>query len=219
MPWSRPVVADPRDPDEARRVAEEILSRPEYRPPRPSLLERVGRWLGDLLDRIFPDFAVGGGGSGAVNLVGWLLLLVLLAGLIALIVWAVLRRTPRVKAEKSEAEPVRVVVDRSREPDEWRRLAAEHAAAGRWREALRCRYRALVGDLARRGRLDEIPGRTTGEERAQLAQSTPEAEPAFTPATELFDRVWYGDEPAGEAELTAFAALEDDVLTRTARRR
>ena len=45
--------------------------------------------------------------------------------------------------------------------------------ARRFRDAIRCRYRALVGDLARRGMIDEIPGRTSGEERVQMAAAAP----------------------------------------------
>ena len=74
-----------------------------------------------------------------------------------------------------ELELAAVAVDRSREPVNWRAEADEHRRDGRFREALRCRYRALVGDLARRGLIDEIPGRTTGEERAQLRVIRPVA--------------------------------------------
>jgi hypothetical protein len=211
-------VADPSDPDAARRTAEQILAGREFQPPKPSLLERFGTWLGHLFDRLFPDVSASGrAGAGGFNIVGWLLLGALIVGLVGLIVWALRRRSPRQKAAKPAADKATVVIDRSREPDEWRTLAAEHAAAGRWRDALRCRYRALVGDLARRGRLDEIPGRTTGEERAQLSATTPQAAESFTPATELFDRVWYGAEPAGRDELDRFTALEEQVLSEAGR--
>ena len=53
---------------------------------------------------------------------------------------------------------------------QWRAEAAAHDAAGRWREALRCRYRALVAELAGRGLVEEIPGRTSGEYRIQCGQ-------------------------------------------------
>ncbi|HEX9258479.1 MAG TPA: DUF4129 domain-containing protein, partial [Acidimicrobiales bacterium] len=103
----------------------------------------------------------------------------------------------------------------TREPRTWRDEAAAHAEAGRWKDALRCRYRALVGDLARRGLLDEIPGRTTGEERGQLRTNAPEVTTEFAGATDLFDRAWYGDEPTGPSEHDRFRALEEAVLERT----
>jgi hypothetical protein len=219
----------PFDPDAAREAARRILERPEFAPPQRTWLDRALDWVGDQiarvvdwlasrLDRLFPDGdpSVGGGGQGVANLVAWLVL----AGLLGVTVWFVARAVVRRRGRARRAKPAKVtaktvvVVDRSREPDEWRTMAAARAAAGEWREALRCRYRALVGDLARRGLLDEIPGRTTGEERAQLSATSPPAAPTFSEATDLFDRVWYGDEPGGVGEHDRFAALEGEVLDR-----
>jgi hypothetical protein len=105
-----------------------------------------------------------------------------------------------------------VIIDRSREPRGWREEADEHRAAGRFRDAVRCRYRALVGDLARRGLLDEIPGRTTGEERRQLRASAPNAVPFFREAADLFDGAWYGHVAVGAADDDRFGELDRDVL-------
>ena len=107
-----------------------------------------------------------------------------------------------------------MAVDRSREPVNWRAEAEAHRAAGRFRDALRCRYRALVGDLARRGLIDEIPGRTTGEERAQLRVVLPDSSPPFEEAADLFDEAWYGLVPVGAGDDDRFQHLEQDVLTR-----
>lgn len=205
----------PFDPDAAREAARRILERPEFQPPSPPWWERAIDWFARQLDRLFPDF--GGpvsGGGGLAPLLGW----VVLAALLGVTVWFVVRsvrrqrRSARPAAKKKVTSTV--VVDHRREPDQWRVMAVRHAAAGEWRDALRCRYRALVGDLARRGLLDEIPGRTTGEERAQLASAAPPAAPTFADATDLFDRAWYGDEPAGPVEHDRFAALEHEVLAR-----
>jgi hypothetical protein len=215
----------PFDPDAAREAARRILERPEFAPPKKTWLDRALDWVGDQiarvadwLARLFPNRgpSVRGGGQGIANALAWLMLGALLGVTIWFVARALLRRrgrAKRTKPRKVTAQRV-VVVDRSREPDEWRTMAAARAAAGEWREALRCRYRALVGDLARRGLLDEIPGRTTGEERAQLSATSPPAAPTFSEATDLFDRVWYGDEPGGVGEHDRFAALEAEVLDR-----
>lgn len=105
-----------------------------------------------------------------------------------------------------------MAIDRSREPRGWRDEADSHSAAGRYRDALRCRYRALVGDLARRGLLDEIPGRTTGEERRELYASAPNALPAFREAADLFDAAWYGWIPVDASDDARFRQLDIDVL-------
>ena len=50
-----------------------------------------------------------------------------------------------------------VQIDPDNSPADWRTRSQGHRAAGQHRDALRCEYRALVGDLARRHLLDEIP--------------------------------------------------------------
>jgi hypothetical protein len=105
------------------------------------------------------------------------------------------------------------VIDTVRTPQQWRDEALEHERAGRYREALRCRYRALVGDLARRGVLDELPGRTTGEERAQLRELAPDVAAPFAHAASTFDEVWFGDLPVTAEVHRGFVDDESAVLT------
>ena len=175
------------------------------------------------------DSATPSGAAAGLNVATLLLWVALLAGLLLLVVLAaraLARREARRpddegdddgSAEIEEVEPTAVVVDRRREPLNWRREADEHRRAGRYRDALRCRYRALVGDLARRGLIDEIPGRTTGEERAQLHGVSPAAARPFDRAADLFDGAWYGDVAVDAADDDTFVALEREVLDVTAR--
>jgi hypothetical protein len=154
----------------------------------------------------------------------WLIWLVLLAAVVVLavtIVRAVVRH-PRARRKRSaatddvpadEIELGVVAVDRTREPFDWRAEADAHRTAGRHRDAVRCRYRALVGDLARLGLVDEIPGRTTGEERHQLREILPAATAPFDAAADLFDAAWYGHADVGAADDDRFRALEHDVLS------
>ncbi len=95
---------------------------------------------------------------------------------------------------------------------EWRADAEAAERAGQWRQALRCRYRALVAELADRGLVEEVAGRTAGEYRVELATSAPSAAPSFAGATELFERAWYSGWPTGEAEAARFRGLADEVL-------
>lgn len=167
-----------------------------------------------------------GGGNfdlSFLSLLLWLLLIAAVVGLIYLLVRTLIGtggsgRRRRSKAGDDDDEDLDVVerdavaIDRSREPVNWRAEADEHRRAGRYRDALRCRYRALVGDLARRGLIDEIPGRTTGEERAQLRSVTPSAGPPFNAAADLFDGAWYGHRDVGADDDDRFQSLEHDVL-------
>ncbi len=106
---------------------------------------------------------------------------------------------------------------RGRTAEEWRAEADQHESAGRWRDALRCRYRALVAELAGNGVLDDLPGKTTGEERADIARTVPEASPPFSEATALFDDAWYGDAPTGRDETDRLRQLSDEVLAEAGR--
>ncbi len=167
------------------------------------------------------------GASGGGGLLGVLLWLLLIAVVIA-IAYVGFRyfaeRSSKSKpvGEDDEADPDddalagTVIIDRSREPRGWREEADRHRAEGSIRDAPRCRYRALVGDLARRGLLDEVPGRTTGEERRQLRTSAPNAVPFFREAADLFDAAWFGHVTVGVADDDRFQSLERDVLANAA---
>ncbi|MCY7299705.1 MAG: DUF4129 domain-containing protein [Ilumatobacteraceae bacterium] len=163
----------------------------------------------------------GGFDLSIVSLLLWVLLIAAVVGLVYMLVRWAATKSGRIAARKKSVvgddegdivERDAVAVDRSREPVNWRSEAEQHRLAGRYRDALRCRYRALVGDLARRGLIDEIPGRTTGEERAQLGLVTPAASAPFNCAADLFDGAWYGHEDVDAADDDHFQALERDVL-------
>jgi hypothetical protein len=123
-----------------------------------------------------------------------------------------------------------------RSPAMWLGDAEEHEAAGRWREGILCRYRALVVELSARRIVREVAGRTSGELKREVATAMapagadelpatePEALPAsvtpvgsmaqaFSEATELFEEVWYGGVESGPADRDRFDQLSRRVLT------
>ena len=67
-------------------------------------------------------------------------------------------------------------------------------------------------ELAGNGLLDDVPGKTTGEERAEIAQRCPTRRRRSSEATALFDDVWYGDAPTGPSETERLRSLSDAVL-------
>ncbi|MBK9179233.1 MAG: DUF4129 domain-containing protein [Acidimicrobiales bacterium] len=187
-----------RDPAEARRAADEVLARPEYRRPGPTLMERAQRGLAELVGRVLE--AVGQGGAGAAF--AWLVVLAVTAALVAAGV-----RVARGTRLGAVAATVRVSASRPRRPEDWLVEAEAREAEGAWRAALRCRYRALVAELAGRGVVDDVPGRTAGEERAAVARARPPIAAPFAGATELFERAWYGGLPTGPVEAERFREL------------
>ncbi len=111
------------------------------------------------------------------------------------------------------------IVDHETPPDRWRRLAADARSAGDHREAVRCEYRALIGDLARAGYVDEIPGRTSGEERDQVAEIAPrlgdvgrDVARQFDVAADTFDEAWFDDGVVTASDDDRFLAAERAVL-------
>ena len=203
-----PAAAGPGDlpvpqeaPAQARRRAEEILARPELRPePRP-LVNRVLDELGELLDEVV------GGLGGVSPAVAWAVVAAVVVAL-GLVLWRAAR------ALQSDAH-VRggVGVDgRRRPPADWWAEAAAHEAAGRWCDALRCSWRAVVAELAARGLAEEVPGRTTGEYRAAVSRTLPGAAADFGRATSLFEDAWYASVEVGPAEVARVRDLGARVL-------
>ena len=188
--------------DRVRAAIDAILARPEFAPEPRSWLERgrdiVLERLAEVLQAVFD--------TGAGGVVAWVIVavLVLVAVLLALRFSRGLRADPTV-APEAGGPPLRPATD-------WRADAAAHEAAGEWRAGLRCRWRALVADLAGRGLVEEVPGRTAGEYRRQVADALPGAASDFDDATALFEAAWYGEHPADAAQAERLRQLSERVL-------
>jgi Domain of unknown function (DUF4129) len=193
-----------RNPDEVHRAAREVLSRPEFRAAGRSLFARVLDWvLGHLADLIAALI-----GSSAASIVGLILTLLILGAVAAVAI-----RFARGMSSDPEVAAAIPSAPR-RGAEEWRAEAEAHERAGEWRRALRCRYRALVADLAGRGLVEEVPGRTAGEYRGEVQRNAPGAAEAFSGATDLFERAWYGRAPTGADDARHFRDLAGRVLER-----
>jgi Domain of unknown function (DUF4129) len=160
------------------------------------LLEMIGRLLGALA------------GSGAGGILGLVLLALVLVG-----VGVLVARFSRGLTPSPEVAAV-VPGGRRRTAAEWRAEAEARERVGAWREAVRFRYRALVADLAARGLVEEVPGRTAGEYRREVGRTAPAAAPDFAGATELFEVAWYGRADTGPRETAQLRDLSDRVLQR-----
>ncbi len=193
-----------RTGDEIGQHVDEILSRPEFQEPPKTLYERIVEFVNELITETLG--AVLGGGRG--TLVGLVLLALLVAALV--FVWVrfapTMSRDPGVRGDGT-------TVDERRTARDWAAEADAAAAEGRWRDAMRCRYRALIARLAERGVIEEIPGRTAGEYRRDVHLSLPSASTAFGEATDLFEAAWYGGRSASAGEHDSFVELSQRVGT------
>ena len=192
-----------RSPGEVRDAIGEVLSRAEYQRPAPGFVQRLRQAAIDLIERILG--ALVGGGRG--TLIAWV---ILAAAVVAIVVVAT--RFGR-GVTRDPGRGVHTVASVRRGAADWRADAEAAERAGEWRQALRCRYRALVADLADRGLVEEVAGRTAGEYRSEVAGAAPGVAAPFAGATELFERAWYGDAPTGRDEADRFRGLADEVLT------
>lgn len=179
-----------------------------------------------------PDPPDVGDPTAGAGLVGQLVVVLLVVALVLAIAWLIARwrqgeSTPSdgddVDDGNGDEEIEEVigtrVVDHETSPQRWRRLASDHREQGRFRDAIRCEYRALVGDLARAGYVDEIPGRTSGEERAQVAEIAARLGDAgrsvgsqFDAAADTFDIAWFDDGVVTAADDQRFLAAQRAVL-------
>ncbi len=192
-----------RDPAALRDAAHRILGRPEFRQPPESPIDRARHWLGEQLAKALDAVL-----AGHLGVLGAIVLL----AIVALLVWLTVRAA---RAVRRDVARTGVVVGGTRRPPaDWLAEAAACEAAGDYRGALRARYRALVAELAGRGLVDEIPGRTSGEYRVEVAASLPSAAAEFAGATDLFERAVYGHADAGPAEAGRIRELADLVRSR-----
>jgi len=192
--------------EEANRRADEIVAGARFQDPPKSIVDRILEWIVEQLDKIqIPGIGAGAGGGSQV--IVW----IFIAALVLLAVFLVSRT--RLSRRMGPGDPDFLVdAEVTRSELEWLVEAERFEAAGQWKQALRCRFRALVRTMIERGVVRDIPGRTTGEYRVEVGRHAPGVATAFAGASELFDRAWYGDEPTGAAESSRFRTLADEIV-------
>lgn len=193
------MILDPIGRDEAREMARRELEKQVYQRDKPSWLERwwdeFTEWLHQLFNKA-PNPNAQGGGGGWVSIAIIVAVLLIVAGLVAWLMWD--RRNPRSRADALLEDEPSTALDH-------RDAAERHAAAGRWAEAIRERLRAIARDLEERAVLSARPGRTADELAAEAGEAVPELAGELAAGVRIFDDVWYGDRPGtseGYARMT-----------------
>ena len=157
-------------------------------------------WIGELLAKILEwilDFLPGNtkdSGSGSVSGPVIVVVTLIVITLLALAVRTLFRARPALAAPAATSEPISSKADEdplSRGATEWERHAANLAANGRWREAIRAWYHAVLVTLYGAGILHYRKGRTNWEYVAVLPANVAwRAE--FIELTRRFEEEWYG---------------------------
>ncbi len=144
-------------------------------------------------------------------------LLLVVIGVIAavvvlgLLIWGRPRRAHRADGRASS---VLFGDDEARSAAELRASAAEHAAAGRWDQAVIERYRALARGLEERDVLDALPGTTAQALAAAASPFFPAHADRLHDGAVAFDDVRYLRR-RGTAQMYAAVAGVDDEIART----
>jgi hypothetical protein len=187
------------DRDAARRAAEEELSDPKYRDARPGFLQQIGQWLGEQLEKLLNSLSsdVPGGIFGVVLVVALLIVLIVVIRL----------RTGKM-AGSARADRV-VFGGQRRSAADYRRAAEEAAAAGRFDDAVRDRFRAVVRALEERALLDSRSGRTADEAAAEAGLLLPNVADQLRQGARLFDDVHYGGREGTEAAYRTLTELDE----------
>jgi hypothetical protein len=198
--------------EQVRGRVDEILRRPEFR----EFAERDSGWLGTLFER-FSQWLRSlardeqeesrhhdDGNGGPVS--PWALMAVAVVALLLIAVYASSRGRVTMPAgargkdaaQAIAAEPLTLIDD-----------AAAHAARGDLRAALRALYLATLASLDR-GRLIEFdPSKTNGQYIRAMPRGR--ARQLFADFTFIFDRTWYGHEPASADDYAACRRLAEQI--------
>lgn len=89
--------------------------------------------------------------------------------------------------------------------------ADQLAAAGRYRESVRERLRAILRELTERGVLPISPGWTLTELARYAARSRPDLAPPLRMGIDVFSEIWYGLRPALAEDDGRLRAAADEV--------
>jgi hypothetical protein len=179
--------AAPVDRDEARRAAERELSKGVYHQNEPGPIDRALNAAIDWISRLFDRIA----GSTPGGSLGVLALLAIVVAAAAVVIW---QTGPVRRGARTGTALVELSGDLT--PGEHRRRADEHAAGGRFADAVRERMRAIVRELESRGVLEPRPGRTADEVAREAGTAVPIVGGDLHTAAGVFDEVWYGGRQA-----------------------
>lgn len=203
--WLADLPTPEAPPGTVRDKADEILRDSQFHTgSTKSVMQRIVDWLAD---QITVPFSAASGGNSVVGFI-------ILAGFVGLLVYVLSKLQFNLPKSAGTEDVVDVGVDaeEDRPADGWRAEAEAAEAAGEWKDALRARYRWLLGELFERQLLTNVPGRTPGEYRNDVRRVLSEPANDFSTATDLFEGAWYGNEATGAAENRRFRECADRVI-------
>ena len=182
-------------------------------------VEWVGDKISDFLDwlkKFWPDIRVPK--TRPTGGMRWIVgaTVALIAIVIAILAFEAIRRSKRrptdVAVESTPASSSRDADPMSRGANEWERYAAQLAAAGRIREAIRAWYHAVLVTLYGAGVLTFRKGRTNWEYVSSLTPALP-WRGEFARLTRRFEHEWYGSANSNPDALSECRGVARQILS------
>jgi hypothetical protein len=191
----------------ARRQADEVLSRPEFRTvTEESYLQRqmakFWQWVGELLGGVS---RFGKRSPWLVPLVEWSLITLACAGSLT---WAFRTMQRQRLAVRMESSGVAEIWQK--ESDNWAELARAEAGRRDWRAAVHCIYWATIVMMEGKKLWRQNRARTP-REYLMLLEPGSGMQQALRRLTQLFERIWYGLRPAAESDYASAVALFEEL--------
>ncbi len=193
----------------ARQQANAILAQREFvHVEQPSWWQKKLALFGLFLNKIFDSMAA------FVPRAPWvapaLEALVLALAAAAIVFWV--RRVNRQQTLALAASPSASSRLALQQADDWAARARTEAARGDWREAVHCLYWSAIVLLEGERLWRPNRTRTPREYVGLLEPGTPRRD-TLALLTRIFERIWYGLRPAGEADFRDASALLDRLRT------
>ncbi|WP_067781659.1 DUF4129 domain-containing protein [Actinomyces vulturis] len=190
------------DADEARRQAEEELSRGIYTD-GPSLLERFFMWLQELLTGHM-------GGIGSTRWIYTVFAWVVVIAIAVIVVWLLVRFRRR---RRQYAQDSSEVFTSESSSDDLLESAQQALREGMFDLALVERFRWMVRSCDERRIIRVYPGLTACDAAQRIAQFLPDLRGEIIDAAHLFDSVRYGQITASENDEQQMTRLTEHVVT------
>ncbi|PZQ89745.1 MAG: DUF4129 domain-containing protein [Leifsonia xyli] len=203
LPFDIPVSPDR---DDARRLLQQELEKSRYQEQQssnetPEWLRKLYEWFNDLINSL----------SGEGSVPAWVVVLVIV-GIAIVVVAFLLFGVPRLRARSSLARGDELFeADDHRDAAAMRRDADAAARAGRWREAIAERFRAIARALHERTLVTTVPGSTAHDVARRAAGPLPEHAASLEQAATDFDAVRYLDDPGDRERYERLVALDTAI--------
>jgi hypothetical protein len=193
--------------ERARKQADEVLSRPEFRTvAQESYLEReiakFWQWVGEVFGGVS---RFGKRSPWLVPLVEWGSITLVAVGVLTWVFRTMQRQRLAVRIESSAIAEVW-----QKESDNWAELARTEAARQDWRAAVHCVYWATIVMMEGRKLWRQNRARTP-REYLLLLEPESRMQQALRRLTQIFERIWYGLRPAAESDYASALMLFEEL--------